>query len=329
LVLGEPLANSGISAAVGELIFFDTSLSTPPGQACASCHRVGDAFSDASKRPTSPGAVTGRTGHRNAPTAMYAAFSPPFHYDAVEQGFVGGQFWDGRAATLEDQAKGPPLNPVEMNNAGAGEVVAKIRRAPYRSVFEAAFGEGSLDDPGKAYDLVAKAVADFERTPMFSPFSSRYDAYLAGRAQLSPAEARGLALFEDPKKGNCASCHPSQPSGGVPPLFTDFTYDNLGVPARAGEPLDRGLGGALGDPTYDGMFKVPTLRNVARTGPYTHAGYFADLKSLVHFYNTRDTATWPPPEVPATVNRDELGHLGLTDAEEDDIVAFLRALNDD
>jgi cytochrome c peroxidase len=161
--------------------------------------------------------------------------------------------------------------------------------------------------------------------------------------KLSAREKRGLALFNDPSKGNCAACHPSTGVDGTPPLFTDFTYDNLGVPKNprngfyrmapqynpAGAAwVDHGLGGVLGLASEDGKFKVPTLRNIALTAPYMHNGYFTDLRSVVNFYNTRDVAPWPAPEVADTVNHEELGNLGLNEQEVEDLVAFLYTLSD-
>jgi cytochrome c peroxidase len=177
------------------------------------------------------------------------------------------------------------------------------------------------------------------------PHRFAYALYLVHRANLSKQELRGLKLFEDPGKGNCAACHPSTPGSMAPQaLFTDFSYDNIGIPKNPENPfyalspdlnpdganfLDHGLATTLGDPSQDGRFRVPTLRNVGITPPYGHNGYFKDLKSIVQFYNTRDTdPMWPLPEIPGTVNRDELGHLGLTDGEIDDIVAFLQTLTD-
>jgi cytochrome c peroxidase len=292
---------------------------------------------------------------------MYAAFSPKFHFDKAEELYVGGQFLDGRAATLAEQAKQPFLNPLEMANPDAAAVVEKVRQADYAPLFLRVYGKAALDDTQKAYNRIADAIAAFERTPVFAPFTSKYDYYLAGKARLTPQERRGRQLFEDEDKGNCAACHPSRPAeDGTPPLFTDFTYDNLGGPRspdnpfydlpselnKAGERfVDLGLGGALKNPAENGKFKVPTLRNIAKTGPYTHNGYFRTLRGVVDFYNTRDVkprcedsmtpeaealrlGCWPAPEVAANVNRDELGALGLTDREVDDIVAFLLTLTD-
>ncbi len=168
-------------------------------------------------------------------------------------------------------------------------------------------------------------------------FSSKYDYYLKGKASLTAREKSGLALFNG--KGNCSACHPSVSADGkTPPLFTDFTYDNLGVPRNMEYPFylmnpspypDKGLGAIVNDPAQNGKFKVMTLRNIALTAPYSHNGYFKTLKEIVHFYNTRDIpGMWPPPDVSENVNMTELGNLGLTAQEEDDIVAFLQTLTD-
>ncbi len=347
---------------LGRQLFFDTQLSNPPGQSCSSCHDPGAAFSDPRReKPTSPGVLPGRFGNRNSPTAMYAAFSPPFYFDAEAGGYIGGLFLDGRAATLEAQAQQPFLNPLEMANPNPASVVEKVRKASYAPLFEDVFGAGIFADTQKAYASIAAALAAFERTPTFAPFSSKYDAYLAGKAKLSPAEERGLALFEDPGKGNCAACHPSRPAAdGTPPLFTDFTYDNIGVPRNPNSPFyalpaslnpagwlfaDKGLGQAIGNAKGDGKFKVPTLRNLQLTAPYMHNGYFASLEAVVEFYTTRDTKRlcptpfitdslalqincWPEPEVLKNVNRKELGKLQLSANESKDLVAFLGTLTD-
>jgi len=357
-----PAAEAPPIVTLGRLLFFDAALSEPPGQACATCHEPGHAFTDPdAKQPTSRGAHRDRFGSRNTPSAMYMAYSPPFRFDEQEQHYVGGQFWDGRATSLEEQAKGPLLNPVEMANPDKRTVVAKVRASTRLAPrFDQLWGAGALDDVDVAYDRIAAAIAAFERSPELAPFTSKYDAYLAGKAKLSAAELRGLRLFEDEKKGNCAACHPSQRGPkGEPPLFTDFTYDNLGVPRHPGNPfytqarehnpagagqVDLGLGAVVNKPSEHGKFKVPTLRNVDLTAPYMHNGYFSSLRAVVEFYNDRDVrrrcrseATeaqaqkarcWPMPEVAANLNKDEMGRLQLTNREVDDIVAFMRTLTD-
>lgn len=349
-------------AQLGQRIFFDTNLSEPSGQSCATCHDPGRAFTDPDKNAiTSKGAATTLVGNRNVPSSMYASFSPRFHYDQKEGLYLGGQFWDGRAATLEEQAKGPFVNPLEMANPNGRHVVNKVRHASYAPMFEEVFGKNALQDDSKAFDRVAEALAAFQRTSQFAPFSSKYDAYLAGKTRLTRQEMRGLRLFESEDKGNCAACHPSKPGPkGEPPLFTDFSYDNLGVPRNPANAfyrlparhnpdgmryVDRGLGAALGKPAEDGKFKVPTLRNIAVTAPYAHNGYFTTLEGVVAFYNDRDVRPrcasellgdadalrrkcWPAPEVAANVNKDELGNLQLSRREREDIVAFMKTLTD-
>jgi cytochrome c peroxidase len=330
---------------LGKLLFFDQDLSTPPGQSCASCHSPDAGFGDPGRvLPVSRGAIAGRFGNRNDLTAAYASFIPPLRYDEDEEMWVGGLFWDGRAADLAEQAKGPPLNPLEMANPNAEAVVEAISRAEYSDLFREVYGADALDDATTAYDYFADAVAAYESTSEFSPFDSKYDLYLAGEVQLTDRELRGLELFEREDKGNCAACHPSK--GGAESsslLFTDHTYDNLGVPRNPESPFlylpeelnpdgadytDPGLGAVVNDPALNGLFRVPTLRNVAVTQPYMHNGVFKTLYQVVAFYNTRDVAPWPAPEWSNNVNRDELGDLKLTTQEIDDIVAFLHTLTD-
>jgi len=248
-----------------------------------------------------------------------------------------------------------------MANLDKRAVVEKVRRAAYTDQFDAVFGKGALVSVNRAYDHIAAAIAAYERTTEFQPFTSRYDAWLAGKGQLTGQELRGLTLYEDEKKGNCAACHPSQKGpNGEPPLFTDFTYDNLGVPRNPDNPfygqdkkfnpqgtkfVDRGLGGFVKKRGEDGKFKVPTLRNIAKTAPYMHNGYFKTLRGVVAFYNDRDArpacksdvgeadalaqGCWPRPEIRRNLNTDEMGKLGLSEQEIDDIVAFMLTLNDE
>ena len=349
-------------AQLGRVLYFDSGLSEPAGQSCASCHDHGRAFVDPDKNAiTSKGVIPTLIGSRNTPSSMYMAFSPKFHWDEKEELYLGGQFWDGRATTLEEQAKGPFVNPLEMANPHSKAVVGKVRRSAYAPQFEQVFGKDALKSDDKAFERIAEALAEFQRTPQFAPFSSKYDAYLAGKTSLSKQEMRGLRLFEREDKGNCAACHPSKPGpNGEAPLFTDFSYDNLGVPRNPDNPfyrlpakynpagelyVDRGLGGALKKASEDGKFKVPTLRNIAITGPYMHNGYFKTLEGLTAFYNDRDVRPqcasnmtseaealkqkcWPAPEVISNVNKDELGNLKLTQREIEDIVAFMKTLTD-
>ena len=333
-------------ADLGSKLYFDTNLSNPAGQACASCHLPSSGYSDPDQQfATSQGAISWRFGNRNAPTALYAQFTPPFQFNPLRgHPYIGGQFGDGRAATLEDQAKAPFLNPLEMNNADAASVVSKIRAASYAKDFLKVFGATSLDNPDQAFASATQAIAAFERTPTFAPFTSKYDAFLAGKAKLTAQEQQGMDLFNDADKTNCGDCHASVGLAGNPPLFTDFTYANIGVPKNPLNPfylmpapynpagfgyVDLGLGGVLGLESENGKFRVPTLRNVALTAPYMHNGYFKDLRSVVVFYSTRDVASahWPAPEVGENIDG-TIGDLQLTDKEIDAIVAFLNTLTD-
>lgn len=346
---------------LGELLYFDTDLSLNKNQACASCHTP-PGFSDPANAAdpannvVSLGSDVTLNGGRNAPTAGYAAFSPYFYWDSVEGLYKGGQFWDGRANTLTEQAQGPFLNPVEMGMPSKEAVLDRIASESnvnfhkYKVLFQKVFNV-RLDELKRrhdavftdaVYEMVASSIAEFEKSGEFSQFSSKFDYYLAGKATLTSQESSGLQLFEG--KAGCSACHTSQPlvapDGSVmPPLFTDFTYDNIGVPKStnpliANNPVDYGLGGRSDIATKDpggsqlGKFKVSSLRNVAITAPYAHNGYFSSLEQIVHFYNTRDDGTWPAPEVPTNVNTAELGNLGLNESEEADLVAFLKTLTD-
>ena len=335
----------GPKETLGKQLFQDRNLSTPPGQACMDCHAEESGFGNPdSSLPVSRGVYSDRFGNRNDLPAAYAGFSPQFHFDKEEEMYVGGQFWDGRAATLEEQAKGPFLNPLEMANPDPEAVVASIRTAEYAGLFREIYGADSLDDAARAYDLAAEAIAAYERSPELNRFDSKYDLYLAGKASLTDQEHRGLQLFEDEKKGNCAACHPSQPGPySDHPLFTDYTYDNLGVPKNPENPfyylppalnpegsgfVDSGLGGTVNDPEHMGKFKVPSLRNIAITAPYMHNGVFKTLHQVMAFYNSRDVGPWAAPEVAANLNREELGNLQLSEQEMEDIIAFLKTLTD-
>ena len=368
---------------LGKMLFFDTNLSDPPGQACAFCHAPGVGFTGPDSAVNAAGAVyegavPGRFGNRKPPAAAYAS-GPVLYYDSVDGVWVGGTFWDGRATgwtlgdPLAEQAQGPFLNPLEQNMASPADVCLAVQASAYAALFEAVWGPGSLDCVSNVpltYERIGRSIAAYERSTEVGPFTSKYDLYLAGQASLIALEKKGLQLFEG--KGKCALCHLSQPGpGGEPPMFTDFTYDNLGVPKNPLNPfytmppeynpdgadwIDYGFGAFLeaagyGPDVYEpeiGKHKVPTLRNVALrpdnkfVKAYGHNGYFKSLKSIVHFYNTRDVLMscdmqknpkegvncWPPPEVAANVNITELGNLALTDLEEDAIVEFLKTLSD-
>ncbi len=369
---------------LGKLLYSDVNLSLNRNQSCASCHSLRPAnasnkithlvpgFVDPDNVQTgsavSDGSISGATGTLNAPSVGYAAFSPEFNWDEDANQYVGGQFWNGRATNLTEQAKGPFLNPVEMAMPSKASVIKRLtENQDYHDLFLRAYGLdlGTIPrkrDPSyqakidKIYHHLAKAIGEFERINLFNKFNSKFDFYLDGRIQLSELEKEGLALFNG--KAKCSACHTSDRTtdatgNSQPPLFTDFTYDNLGLPRNVNIPNnsepDLGLGGRPDIQAEDpsgreiGRHKVMSLRNIELTAPYGHNGVFATLEQIVHFYNTRDTlgtvddnsdsgfgvSGWPSPEVPQNVNRTELGDLGLTDYEEKAIVSFMKTLTDD
>lgn len=330
--------------ALGKQIFFDSNLSEPAGQSCASCHLPSAGFADPdSEIPVSRGVDPTKFGNRNTPSIAYSAFSPEFHFDPEEGIFFGGQFLDGRAATQQDQAKQPLLNPLEMANADIVSLMEKVRRSTYANDFKLIYGDNIFNNTEAAFDSLADAIAAFEQSSEVNPFSSKFDLFNAGDATLSDQELRGLNLFNRPDKGNCAACHPSSSDDpSIPALFTDFSYDNLGTPANPNSPflnqsteanpegssfVDFGLGGKLALNTENGKFKVPSLRNINLTAPYMHNGVFNTLREVLDFYSDRDS-DGVIPEVAENVNHDELGALNLSSAEKTDIIAFLKTLTD-
>jgi cytochrome c peroxidase len=360
-MLVQAKSNLSLIEKLGKNLYNDKDLSFNGTQSCKSCHHPRAGFADPSNlydpyvNVVSVGADGFSLGGRNAPTASYSGFSPVLQQDS-EGTWFGGMFWDGRATghrlgdPIAEQALGPFLNPVEMAMPSKAAVVGVVQCSHYAWKFLAVFGPNAFDDVDTAYDNIGIAIAAFERSTDLVKFNSRFDDFwracdTAGidvanidatnvatvpQGVLTPQELNGLVLFNT--KAQCAACHLTavDPNAGYP-LFTDFTYDNLGIPVNpllAGNPTDYGLGAFLGDAAENGKFKVSTLRNIGLTPPYGHNGFFPTLKDIVHFYNTRDVGMWPPPEVPQNVNTDELGDLGLTDAEENDIVAFLLTLSD-
>ncbi len=330
-------------AALGEKIYFDTNLSNPPGQSCASCHLSTAGFADPdSDQPTSEGAIAGRFGNRNSPTASYANQTPEFSFVVDGPGgghYVGGQFLDGRASTLELQALAPFLNILEMNMASEAAVIDQIKLSEYAAEFETVFGAAALDDSGTAYQQVSQAIAAFERTAVFSPFNSKFDAVQNGTDVFTVAEQNGRNLFNG--KGNCARCHGT--GNGNPEVFSNFEYSNIGTPANAANPfltldsslntdgaafVDLGLGSALNEAAQNGKFRTPTLRNVNKTAPYMHNGVFNTLTEVVNFYNRRDIDGITPEVNQNVDNGGNIGSLNLTDGEVQDLVAFMQALSD-
>ncbi len=392
LAPGQSGPGPGLSAKeeLGKRLFFDPKLSDPEGQSCAACHDPAVGMTGADPRNNLNGGVyegakKGRFGNRKPPAAAYAGGSPVLRREPGGE-YVGGMFWDGRATgealadPLAEQAMGPFLNPLEQNIADPAALAAKVRASDYAALFERVWGRGALDasvDPDRIYEQIGRSIAAYERSAEVNPFASAFDDFWRqARAKgldpaaadpsnikafeglgLGPVELDGLLLFIG--KGQCAACHSLASIDGKPPVFTDYKYDNVGVPANPKNPfyamgpefnpegakwIDQGLGGFLAEvPKYAadaaanmGKHKAPTLRNVdlrpssSVVKAFMHNGFFTDLKAVVHFYNTRDvtSAGWPRPEVTANLNTAEVGRLGLTEAEEDAIVAFLKTLSD-
>lgn len=355
---------------LGKALFFDQNLSLNSNQSCASCHAPEVGWTG----PTSEinahgtvyeGSIPGAFGNRKPPSAAYGGGSPLLYYDARAGVWVGGMFWDGRATgwrlsdPLAEQALGPFLNPKEQALGEAVDVIAIARASEnYGDLFEA---QCPGSDTATLYDCIGRAIAAYERSSEVSSFTSKYDYWLKGKAKLTAEEHLGRALFQG--KAKCSACHIIK---GKQPLFTDFTYDNLGTPKNPENPAtiadpdwaDPGLGGFLKSAGYAeavytaewGKQKVPTLRNVdLRPSPdfvkaYGHNGYFKSLEGITHFYNTRDVKPvcsedyteaealaancWPAPEVAQNMNTAEMGDLGLSPREEAAIVTFMKTLSD-
>jgi cytochrome c peroxidase len=369
-----------------------------------------------------PGSVRTRYSDRKPQTHSYAPLSPVLHYNQAQGDLVGGNFWDMRATgrrlgnPAAEQAEGPPTNPVEMGLPDIACAVYRASRRPYRALFERVWGPQafaitwpadvaqvcdqpgpppandptpvhlSADDRGHAsatFDQMAQSIAGYEASAEVTAFTSKYDAVLAGKAQFTPQEREGYALFRG--KARCNECH-RDGGPGEEPLFTDFTASNIGTPANPRLPyyvedrpdargyvanpkgrsfVDGGVGQflaqdrLLSEPSIPdarwvprasqnvGRVQVPTLRNVDKrpypkfVKAYGHNGYFKSLKEIVHFYNTRDvlprcqpndpgegSSCWPAPESTANLNTSKVGHLGMTDAEEDALISFLQTLTD-
>jgi cytochrome c peroxidase len=320
---------------LGRSIFFDQDLSFNGNQSCAVCHAPESGWTGPDSNINAHGAVyegsiAGRFGNRKPPSSAYATQSPIFHFviNKKEALFIGGNFWDGRAtgemlgSPAAEQALGPFLNPLEQALPDAATVVQKVCESSYASLFTQVCGAGACNpiNVSAAYDCIGLSIAAYEASSEVNAFTSKYDYYLSGSVDLSKEEKKGLNLFKS--KGKCSKCHVLELGpNGESPLFTDFTYDNLGLPKNPENPfyeqaafnpsgyrwIDLGLGGFLNTrPDYQGFaaenygkHKVPTLRNVdkwdtslgTKVKAFGHNGYFKSLKGIVHFYNTRDVKT--------------------------------------
>ncbi|MBS6026031.1 MAG: c-type cytochrome [Haemophilus pittmaniae] len=342
--------------ALGEVLFFDKALSFNQTQSCSTCHHPSTAFVDkrenSAKQMVSQGDNPQLHGNRNANTPLYAMFSPHFHFDEKIQDYVGGQFWDGRAKDLAEQAGGPPLNPLEMGMPDKQTIVARLKANPaYYQAITAAFGEKIWADQNAIYAIMEKALGEFEKETLFAPFSSKYDRALKGEVELTPLEAEGKSLFFDKSKTNCSNCHQSAAPNSPQETFTNYRYYNIGVPSNpeliahnklSADFVDNGLLDnpmVNGDEKQKGKFKVPTLRNIAVTAPYMHNGVFRELKTLLEFkdsvnnpqrkLNPQTGQPWPQPEYAATVDPQQLKAPPLSDHQIQALEAFLKTLTDE
>lgn len=365
---------------VGAQLFFDPLLSANGQQACASCHDPNHDFGPPDARPAQPGGLDGKTpGLRAVPSLKYLQDVPPFseHYhtaedegdESIDNGPTGGLNWDGRDDDRRRQAQTPLTASFEMANPDLASVGVRLARSAYAAPLRAAAGlptpAPGQDDSAAVLQALLEALDAYQQDgALFYPYTSKYDAYLAGKARLTPAEQRGLDLFNDENKGNCASCHPSQRGNdGSPPHFSDYGMVALGVPRNPRIPAnadpayaDLGLCGPLrtdlaGHGEYCGTFRTPGLRNVARRAVFMHNGVFTSLEQVLDFYAERDTnpERWYPKDAKGRVRKfDDLpaayhanvnteapfgGKRGakpmLSKAERRDIIAFLKTLNDD
>jgi cytochrome c peroxidase len=356
------------AATLGRLIFFDPTLSASGKMSCSTCHDPKYAYGPPPGRAIALGGRDMKqSGTRAVPSIRYLRGNPPFsqdhHFADGDVGPIGGFMLDGRAASIREQASLPLLAANEMANANAAEVTAKLSKSAYAGELQRLFGKDVFDDPRRGLDAAAAALEAFQRTPsVFFPYSSRYDAFLRREIELNEQEERGAEIFKDPARGNCASCHLGTIRAGTPPPFNDYDYANVGVPRNPKIPAnadpeyyDAGLYGPLRTDLRDkkefcGMFRAPTLRNVAIRDAFFHNGVFSTLKEVMTFYVERDLHPEKyysrradgtlhvfddlPPECPDNIDHDPPldrkpgASPALTQEEQDDVIAFLKTLTD-
>ncbi len=349
--------NLPAKADLGKALFFDTNLSVNRTQSCASCHNPDHGFADprdsVAGGAASLGADGTSIGDRNAPTVSYARFSPRFAIRANGKA-VGGQFHDGRAAILQEQAGGPPLNPGEMAMESKAQIQERLKENPdYARAFAALYGPGVLDDADRAFDAMTDSIAQFEQTDFVSPFDSKYDRHLRGEYKMTGEEELGMTLFFSQQFTNCNTCHQlNAMPAGKDETFSNYEYHNIGVPVnqelralngKGPRHIDRGLreNPAVKGAEFIGKYKTPGLRNVAVTGPYMHNGVFRDLETVIRFYNKYNSQKpaaqinpetgkpWGKPEVAKTISTKELEEgPALDDRRIKALVAFLKTLTD-
>lgn len=366
-----------VLARAGKRIFFDVSLSASGKMSCATCHDPNHAYGPPNELSVQLGGPNGdRPGGRAVPSLRYKEYTPAYadlldNPDGMSAPGPGGGFtWDGRANTLAEQAALPLLSPLEMANADAADVVQKLRKASYASELAAAFGAAWNDTEGTFTRALAALQAFQLEDASFHPYTSKFDLHASNKigGDFTPAERRGFLVFADPQRGNCASCHFTGAGlNGSSGLFTDFSYEAIGVPRNQALPqnadsafFDLGVCGPLradhraaapAPNAFCGMFKTPTLRNVATRKVFFHNGVVHSLEDAVRFYDTRDTRPelWYPkrggkvqkfddlppgyrknvdPQLPLDGRRAG-SKEPMTDQEVTDLICFLGTLNDD
>jgi cytochrome c peroxidase len=355
-------------AALGRQIFFDTNLSASGKMSCGTCHDPRYGYGPAPGQAIAMGGPDLKlSGTRAVPSIRYLRGNPPFaenhHFADGDVGPVGGFMWDGRVNSIRDQASLPLLAANEMANGSAVAVAAKLRKTKYAGELQRLFGKDLFSDPQRALDAACVALDAFQQTPAeFFPYTSRYDAFLRGEIELNEQEERGVEIFKDPAKGNCASCHLGTIRAGRPPAFNDYDYANVGVPRNPRIPAnadpeyyDAGLSGPIREDLRDkkeycGLFRAPTLRNVAVRDAFFHNGVFGTLQEVMAFYVERDLypekyysrradgTVHPyddlPPGCPDNIDHDPPldrkpgAAPALTQQEQDDVIAFLKTLTD-
>ena len=343
-------------ATLGQALFFDTNLSANRTQSCATCHDPERAFIDGRDNGVA-GAVSlgddgSSLGDRNTPSAAYAFLIPDFQQDESGE-IIGGYFHDGRAITIVDQAGQPFVNPIEMGLTDNAAVVQRVRENPsYVAAFKSLYGSSIFSNTERAFQAITESLVAFESTAMFAPFDSRYDRFLRGEYRMTEEEDLGRKLFFS-QMVNCSSCHLLDTlETSSRETFSNHQYHNIGVPTNirarqkngvAVSHRDLGLleNPAVDDPAHAGKFRVPSLRNVAVTGPYMHNGVFQDLPTAILFYgkftlgskasqiNPETGEQWGEAEVPETVNLHLLEEgQPINRARAAALTAFLTTLTD-
>lgn len=324
---------------LGNILFNDPTLSNPVGQSCATCHKPDQAFADPGQA-TSEGAMKGVFGSRNTPSLLYASFATAFGRPKYENEWMGGVFWDGRADTLQAQALGPLLNPIEMNNTVEG-LAKKLRAAGYYDNLKQVYGESLDSDDQAVVDAAADALAIFQQTEQFHPFTAKFDYVEFGLLEFTEQEANGQRLYNG--KAHCIDCHAGR--SGPYQLFTRFKHHNILVPrntelafygqAKDVNPQGKAFidTGTEANPHLSsedkrrarGLFRTPSLRNLTLTAPYMHNGVFNTLEEVIDFYDDVDAFE---PEIADNSSSMLIRKLDLTDTEKADLLAFLKTLTD-